>query len=1024
MRPYLLALVAGAALALPARAADTRYYDDASLRAVQFLDADVGWAVGDEGVIWKTIDGGKTWERQASATRASLRSLHALSHLVVWVVGREELPGGGSAGVVLFTRDGGEKWVRILANAVPGLNHVRFGDASTGYLFGDGSETYPTGVFMTTDAGRTWQPVKGPRCTTWLAGDFLDGDTGALGGAWSRLGTLREGNFGHAQVDQFAGRNICSMQLRQGRSFAVGQGGLVLHSKSQGGGWDFNETKLPQDVLAAWDFHGVANVGDRVWAVGRPGSAVLASEDKGASWKVVKTGQNLPLNGVHFFDDKRGWAVGEYGTILASTDGGQSWKVQRRGGQRAAVLCVHARAQDLPLDTLAQLGAEQGYLTAAVRLAGPDWKTEAPSEASQPLRFAAADRLAGGAAAETLWQFPLPQHLANADKKQVLDHWDRLHGERAAREILRQLVLAIRMWRPDVIVTDHPDFHVTTNGAGALLAEALNEAFVQAADPKAFPEQIEQLGLQTWKVSKVYGLWDKRDGSHLAIDTGAEGARVQATYAEYATPAAGLLVSTPNLPGQRCYRMLATTLKDIAGATQLMEGVPTAAAGVCRRELAPLEEPDEKLAQALKAQRQLQALAKNPGNGMVSGDQLIGQFGVMLDKLPADRGAKTALIIANEFARQGQWVLAREAYLTLIQKYPVSAQSVEAYRWLIRHNSSSEARRRHELGQFLVVGERGGDLVPAGGPGDGKNPVQLRQGEIVQAMALGDPAQVLHWHQGSLALGKNLMAFGPLFAEDPSIQFCLQASRRRLNEHKAALDFYSDFCGKHPDGPWREVAAQELWFVNRVGLPPRQPAVCKFAAAKPFLDGKFDDECWQGVKPLALKNAVNDTAKEYPTEVMLSFDDKYLYVALKCKHPAGQGVPPAKERPRDADLRAFDRVSILLDLDRDYSTFFRLEVDQRGCVCEDCWGDKRWNPKWFVAIRSEEDCWNIEAAIPLHELTGERIVPRSAWAVNVVRTLPGRGVQAWSTPAGVEPRPEGMALLVFQHEAPPGSKMP
>ena len=68
-------------------------------------------------------------------------------------------------------------------------------------------------------------------------------------------------------------------------------------------------------------------------------------------------------------------------------------------------------------------------------------------------------------------------------------------------------------------------------------------------------------------------------------------------------------------------------------------------------------------------------------------------------------------------------------------------------------------------------------------------------------------------------------------------------------------------------------------------------------------------------------------------------------------------------------LIEFDRVSILLDLDRDYSTCFRLEVDQRGCVCEDCWGDKRWNPKWFVAIRSEEDCWNIEAAVPLHELT-------------------------------------------------------
>jgi hypothetical protein len=36
-----------------------------------------------------------------------------------------------------------------------------------------------------------------------------------------------------------------------------------------------------------------------------------------------------------------------------------------------------------------------------------------------------------------------------------------------------------------------------------------------------------------------------------------------------------------------------------------------------------------------------------------------------------------------------------------------------------------------------------------------------------------------------------------------------------------------------------------------------------------------------------------------------------------------------------------------------------------------------------------------------------------AWACNVVRVLPGRGVQAWSLPADVEPRPEGLGLLIF-----------
>ena len=60
--------------------------------------------------MWHTINGGKTWERQRPGTRASLRAMHFLTPYSGWAVGRTELPGGGSAGVVLATSDGGLKW--------------------------------------------------------------------------------------------------------------------------------------------------------------------------------------------------------------------------------------------------------------------------------------------------------------------------------------------------------------------------------------------------------------------------------------------------------------------------------------------------------------------------------------------------------------------------------------------------------------------------------------------------------------------------------------------------------------------------------------------------------------------------------------------------------------------------------------------------------------------------------------------------------------------------------------------------
>src|SRR5262249_6793326 len=155
-------------------------------------------------------------------------------------------------------------------------------------------------------------------------------------------------------------------------------------------------------------------------------------------------------------------------------------------------------------------------------------------------------------------------------------------------------------------------------------------------------------------------------------------------------------------------------------------------------------------------------------------------------------------------------------------------------------------------------------------------------------------------------------------------------------------------------------------------------ALCKFTREKPYLDGKFDDPCWQGLQSLTLDNAVGGTAKDYPTQAWFAYDREFLYIALRCQHPAGHSEPPVKNRTRDANLDPYDRVSILLDLDRDYSTYFQLQVDQRGCVREDCWGDLTWDPRWFVAVHGQENGWQIEAAIPLVELTGERLLPNSA----------------------------------------------
>src|SRR5689334_16015760 len=68
------------------------------------------------------------------------------------------------------------------------------------------------------------------------------------------------------------------------------------------------------------------------------------------------------------------------------------------------------------------------------------------------------------------------------------------------KELLRRMVLQIRLLRPDVITTNHD----TTSGHGHHQAtgRTVLQAFDAAADPKQFPEQLSQAGV--WQVQRLF----------------------------------------------------------------------------------------------------------------------------------------------------------------------------------------------------------------------------------------------------------------------------------------------------------------------------------------------------------------------------------------------------------------------------------------------------------------------------------------------------------------------------------------
>ena len=189
---------------------------------------------------------------------------------------------------------------------------------------------------------------------------------------------------------------------------------------------------------------------------------------------------------------------------------------------------------------------------------------------------------------------------------------------------------------------------------------------------------------------------------------------------------------------------------------------------------------------------------------------------------------------------------------------------------------------------------------------------------------------------------------------------------------------------------WRSRALHELSLLDG-GTPPGGSIwKCSRVDSRPHLDGQLTEACWQQTLPQSL-NVQNGVA----TRVWLAHDDLYLYLAATCpKRSATTYLAKRRPRPRDADLSQMDRIQLLFDVNRDYTSWWRFEIDHRGWTSDSLTGDSSWDPQYYVATNSDEGAWSVEMAIPLEEL-GLAAAQGQYWAVGIRRIVPKRFVEEW-----------------------------
>ena len=264
----------------------------ALLQAVDFADAQNGWAVGGSGRVLRTTDGGASWSSRPADSRFDLSDVKALSAQSAVALGYD---GSKNHWSIVSTKDGGATWQAVVRPSRELLRTICVLSPSHMLVAGELMGKNQTGMLLeTTDGGATWT---------------------------RRLLTVKPWVQDMTFIDATHGWILASDSQSMGLASSSGHGTVVLRTSDGGATWQSADLGKVSDAgLTSLAFSDA----DHGWAVG---DMVLKTSDGGASWQDAgvdvpgsPTMREVPMLRAVVCSDEDVWAVGPSQVVLSTLD--------------------------------------------------------------------------------------------------------------------------------------------------------------------------------------------------------------------------------------------------------------------------------------------------------------------------------------------------------------------------------------------------------------------------------------------------------------------------------------------------------------------------------------------------------------------------------------------------------------------------------------------------------------------------------------------------------------------------------